>query len=73
VLSSVQGREVTFKKADQIETLGIQRQETPALAAGASVPMPASAAATPASGSFDTSYAPFVPRSTPKNGESDGL
>jgi len=73
VLSSVQGREVTFKKADQIETLGIQRQETPALAAGAGVPMPASAAATPASGSFDTSYAPFVPRSTPKNGESDGL
>jgi general secretion pathway protein N len=73
VLSSVQGREVTLKKADQIETLGIQRQETAAPAAGAGVPMPASAAATPASGSFDTSYAPFVPRSTPKNGESDGL
>ncbi len=27
----------------------------------------------PVSGGFDTSYAPFVPRSTPKNGESDGL
>ena len=74
VLSSVQGREVTFKKAEQIETLGIQRQETPALAAGAGVPMPASAAAAPpVSGGFDTSYAPFVPRSTPKNGESDDL
>jgi general secretion pathway protein N len=73
VLSSVQGREVTFKKADQIETLGIQRQEAPAPPAGAGVPMPAPAAATPVSGGFDTSYAPFAPRSTPKNGESDGL
>jgi general secretion pathway protein N len=69
VLSSVQGREVTFKKADQIETFGIQRQEAP----GAGVPMPASAVAPPVSGGFDTSYAPFVPRSMPKNGESDGL
>jgi hypothetical protein len=24
-------------------------------------------------GVFNTPYAPFVPRSTPKNGESDGL
>jgi general secretion pathway protein N len=71
-LSSVQGREVTLKKADQTETLTIQRQEAPASAAG--VPIPASVAAPPAASSgFDTSSAPFVPRSTPKNGESDGL
>ncbi|MEH2610409.1 hypothetical protein [Bradyrhizobium sp. AZCC 1693] len=72
VLQSVEGREVTLQKADQIETLGMQRQETPA--PGAAVPIPASAAAPPvASGGFDTPYDPFVPRSTPKNGESDGL
>jgi general secretion pathway protein N len=72
VLRSVEGREVTLKKADQIETLGIQRQET--LAPSAVVPIPASAAVPPgASGGFDTPYVPFVPRSTPKNGESDGL
>ena len=75
VLNSVQGREVTLKKAEQTETLGIQRQETPAgVPAGipAAMPGPAPAPA-PVSGGFDTSYAPFVPRSTPKNGESDGL
>ncbi|MDB5551022.1 MAG: hypothetical protein JWL86_1006 [Rhizobium sp.] len=71
VLNSVLGREVTLKKADQIETLGILRQEAPI--AGAGVPIPASAVQPPASGGLDTSYAPFVPRSTPKNGESDGL
>jgi general secretion pathway protein N len=73
VLNSVQGREVTLKKADQIETLGIQRQETPAgIPAGIPAAMPGPAPA-PVSGGLDTSYAPFVPRSTPKNGESDGL
>jgi general secretion pathway protein N len=71
VLNSVQGREVTFKNADQVETLGIQRQDGPAPVAGAGIAIPNSAAAP--SGAFDTSYAPFVPRSPPKNGESDGL
>lgn len=72
VLDSVEAREVTLKKADQIETLGMQREETPA--PSAIVPIPASTAAPPvASGGFDTPYAPFIPRSTPKNGESDGL
>lgn len=72
VLSAVQGREVTLKKAERSETLVLQRQEGPA---GAPVvPGPsAPGVITPAAGGFDTSYAPFTPRSTPKNGESDGL
>ena len=67
---SVRGREVTLKKADQTETLSIQRQEVPGAVAGG----PASGVpAVPASGAVDSNYAPFTPRSTPKNGESDGL
>jgi general secretion pathway protein N len=73
VLNSVQGREVTLKKADQTETLGILRQETQGgIPAGIPAAIPGPAPAT-VSGGLDTSYAPFVPRSTPKNGESDGL
>lgn len=68
VLSAVQGREVTLKKADRSETLVLQRQEDNA-GGPPSVPGPI----VPAAGAFDTSYAPFTPRSTPKNGESDGL
>jgi general secretion pathway protein N len=73
VLSAVQGREVTLKKADRSETLVLQRQEG---TAGGPPAVPGLAAPTsivPAAGAFDTSYAPFTPRSTPKNGESDGL
>ena len=72
VLSAVLGREVTFKKADQTETIAIQRQEGAAGGAAVSAPGPA-VPAIPASGGFNTSYAPFTPRSTPKNRESDGL
>jgi general secretion pathway protein N len=65
-LSAIQAREVTFKKADRTEVLSIQRQEaTPAAA-------PAMPVSQPVVGNVG-SYAPFVPRSTPKNGESDGL
>jgi general secretion pathway protein N len=64
-LSLVQGREVTLKKADRTEILGLRSGEaTPAV-----LPAPTAIGA----GATDTSYAPFVPRSTPKNGESDGL
>ena len=90
VVSSVHGREVTLKKADQTETIGLARQDgPPGVAGSAAVP---AAPAIPAAGGFNTSYAPFVPRSTPKerrgrlqhlllrlprstpkNGESDGL
>jgi general secretion pathway protein N len=72
VLSSVQGREVTLKKAEQTEVLTLQRPDGPGSPGipsipGVPPPMPAMA------GAADGSYAPFVPRSTPKNGESDGL
>jgi general secretion pathway protein N len=67
LLSSIQRREVTLKKADQTEVIVLQRQDGPAgVAATPGVPgltVPASVG----------SYAPFIPRSTPKNGESDGL
>jgi general secretion pathway protein N len=68
VLSSVLPREVTFKKADRTEVLALKRQDGPAGVPGApAVPV------IPAAGGVDVSYAPFVPRSTPKNGEPDGL
>jgi general secretion pathway protein N len=67
LLSSIQRREVSLKKADQTEVIVLQRVEGPAgVAATPGVPgltVPASVG----------SYAPFVPRSTPKNGEADGL
>lgn len=67
VLSSVLRREVTLKKADRSEVLVLQRQEGPGGVAG--VP-PIPGLVVPAAAG---SYAPFSPRSTPKNGESDGL
>lgn len=69
-LSAVQRREVTLKKADRTEVLALQRPDAPAGAPGApGVP----SQTVPAAGGVDLSYAPFIPRSTPKNGESDGL
>ncbi|WBL76477.1 hypothetical protein I3J27_26050 [Bradyrhizobium xenonodulans] len=77
-LTEVQPREVTLKQGDRSEVLALQRPDgTPAAPpAGA----PAVAAGPPDAGgkltmptTTDTSFAPFVPRSTPKNGESDGL
>lgn len=65
VLESVERREVTLKKADRTEVLLLQRFEGgPGLA---NLPPPAIVPGSP------NSFAPFVPRSTPKNGESDGL
>jgi general secretion pathway protein N len=69
VLSSVLRREVTLKKADQTEVLLLQRPDGPPVSPGIpGVPPPM-----PAIGGVDGSYAPFIPRSTPKNGEHDGL
>jgi general secretion pathway protein N len=65
VLSSVLRREVTLKKDDQTEVLILQRPDGPGPALIPGV--------MPAMGGAAGSYAPFVPRSTPKNGESDGL
>jgi general secretion pathway protein N len=66
VLSSVLRREVTLKKDDRTETIGLKAIEGPA-----GVPPPSAIGAAPV-GAVG-SYAPFTPRSTPKNGESDGL
>jgi general secretion pathway protein N len=69
VLSSVLGREVTLKKAEQTEVITLQRLDGPVAPGIPGVPPPMPAAI----GGVDGSYAPFIPRSTPKNGESDGL
>lgn len=68
-LSSVLPREVTLKKADQVEVLVLQRPDgSTAPAASSAVPiLPAQITG------GNSGYVPFIPRSTPKNGESDGL
>jgi general secretion pathway protein N len=63
VLRSVERREVTLKKDDQVEILALKRSDAN--------PGPQNAPIPP--GGVDLSSAPFTPRSTPKNGESDGL
>jgi general secretion pathway protein N len=75
VLSSVLGREVTLKKAEQTEVLELQRRDGPDSPGMPGVPgIPGLPPPMPAAvGGVAGSYAPFVPRSTPKNGESDGL
>jgi general secretion pathway protein N len=71
-LSSVLPREVTLKKADQVEVLVFQRPDgSPAAAGGPILPVQPAQALQPAQATGG--YAPFIPRSTPKNGESDGL
>ncbi|MBR0798241.1 hypothetical protein JQ615_22900 [Bradyrhizobium jicamae] len=77
-LSEVQPREVTLRKAGRSETLVLRRQEVTGASAPAAGVVPGSALQAPApalpvAGVFDRSYAPFTPRSTPKNGEPDGL
>lgn len=69
-LSAVAPREVTFKKAERTEVLTLTRQDSAAAVAGAAA---APGLVVPAAAGGNTAYAPFVPRSTPKNGESDGL
>lgn len=75
-LASVQPREVTLKQGDRSEVLALQRPE--AASAPASAPGMAAASADgsgqlkmPIPGGL--AFAPFVPRSTPKNGQPDGL
>jgi general secretion pathway protein N len=63
-------REVTLKKADLTEVLELQRPDAAYVPVGVpSLPVPP----TQAVGAANTSYAPYTPRSTPKNGEADGL
>jgi hypothetical protein len=68
--SSVQPREVTLKKADRTEVLALKRRDGPAGVADAPA---APRLVVPAAAGGNTSYAPFLPRSTPKNAQSDGL
>jgi general secretion pathway protein N len=69
-LSSVLPREVTLRKADQVEVLALQRSDgSPGAAGSSGLPIQPAQAFQPANGG----YAPFTPRSTPKNGEADGL
>lgn len=77
-LSAVEGREVTFNKDNRSETLVLKRQEgatgSPGAPANPSVPGgEPGVPAMPVAGAVDGSYVPFVPRHTPKHGESDGL
>jgi general secretion pathway protein N len=70
VLSSVHGREVTLKRADRTVVVAFPRSDGPAaVPAARGVPN----LTVPAASDVDVSYAPFVPRSTPKNGAPDGL
>ncbi|MBR0973316.1 MULTISPECIES: hypothetical protein [Bradyrhizobium] len=68
-LTSVQPREVTFKQGERSEVLALKPQDAPAPAG----PTTDAAGKPTMPGPTDSSFAPFVPRSTPKNGESDGL
>lgn len=68
-LTSVQPREVTFKQGERSEVLALRR---PDAAAPAGPPTDGAGKLT-VPGPADPSFSPFVPRSTPKNGESDGL
>lgn len=67
VLSSVVGREASLTKDDRTEVLVLTRPDTspPGATAAPGIPTPVDGAG--------MSDAPFIPRSTPKNGESDGL
>jgi general secretion pathway protein N len=72
LLSSVLRREVTLKKADRTETIALKSADVPDAPGMPGLPvMPAPTAI--GAGALDMSYAPFAPRATPKNGESDGL
>lgn len=68
-LTSVQPREVTFKQGERSEVLALKPQDAPASAG----PTADVAGKLTMPGPTDSAFAPFVQRSTPKNGESDGL
>ena len=67
-LRSLQKREATIRKDDRTEVLALQRPDDVVAPSAASAAVPS----TMRSG-VENSYAPFIPRSTPKNGEPDGL
>ena len=69
-LSSVQPREVTFRKAGRTEVLALKRQDGPAGVADAPA---APGLVLPAAAGGNASYAPIDPHSIPKSGKSDDL
>ena len=69
LLSSVLPREVTLEKADRAEVLVLKSPDVSPGVPG----LPVLPAQTIGGTTTDASYAPYVPRSTPKNGEADGL
>jgi general secretion pathway protein N len=73
-LSAVQPREVMLKQAERTEILALPQADDRRRGPGATVASEAAGApglTVPAAGG--PFFAPFVPRSTPKNGEADGL
>ncbi|MET4240109.1 hypothetical protein ACVWXN_001541 [Bradyrhizobium sp. i1.4.4] len=78
-LSADQSREVPLKQGGRSEALVLQRldgplapQPTPPGVSGvAGAPVEGGKLVSPTAG--DLSFAPFAPRSAPRNGESDGL
>jgi general secretion pathway protein N len=74
VLNAVARREVTLRKANRSETIELKAADAPVQAGAPALPAAALLPLAPRMpGQLDPSYAPFTPRATPKNGESDGL
>jgi general secretion pathway protein N len=65
---SVAGATLLQQKGRRTEVLALKRQDSPVSGAATTPGL-----VLPAAGVAATSFAPFTPRSTPKNGESDGL
>ena len=72
-LSSIVGREATLRNQDRTEVLGLVKPGEPVPSAPALPAMPAQVPGTSAAMVYGSTFAPFVPRSTPKDGRSDGL
>jgi general secretion pathway protein N len=68
-LSSIVGREATLRNGDRTEVLVLLKPGATAEAAPAAAPVPGGSGAM----IYGNSFAPFIPRSVPKHGESDGL
>lgn len=72
-LISVQPREVTFRRGDRSEVLALQRPDGTSAPAGSPATAAANGGGKLTVPTANTSFAPFVPRATPKNREADGL
>jgi general secretion pathway protein N len=68
-LSSIVGREATLKNGDRTEVLVLVKPGAPA----GPVPAAAPVSSSPGAMVYGNGFAPFIPHSRPKHGESDGL